>query len=136
MNSQEILLLNIGIVTVFGLWYWTSRKPKAPTQLNLTVQDSAPVLMEAEVPQAPAKKDYSKVTLKSISESTPTRDLSVVFIYNGHSWNAYEVLGVPAGAALRDVTDAFQIALRKADKDSHDFLTCAYQAILAKRSRL
>lgn len=136
MNSQEILLLNIGIVITFALWYWSSRKPKPPTQLNLNTEDSAPVLMDALKTQP--KKDYSKITLKSLANSQEgeVRDLSVVFIYNGHSWNAYEVLGVPAGASLRDVTEAYQLAIRRSDKDSHDFLTCAYQAILAKRAHL
>lgn len=96
--------------------------------------------MEAEQPPVavPSKKDYSKVTLNNLPapEIKTTRDLSVIFIYNGHSWNAFEVLGVPAGAALRDVTDAYQIALRKAEKESHEFLTCAYQSILSQRSRL
>ncbi|MNL73123.1 hypothetical protein D3C87_1985380 [compost metagenome] len=56
-----------------------------------------------------------------------------MFNYNGHSWDAYEVLGVPAGASMKIVTDAYQTALRKSDKESMEFLETAYNAILHKK---
>jgi hypothetical protein len=43
------------------------------------------------------------------------RPLNVVFNYNGESWDAYEVLGLPAGSSLESVERAFQESLQRVD---------------------
>lgn len=60
------------------------------------------------------------------------KSLNVHFIYNSHTWDAYEVLGIPAGSSLRSVTQHYQTLLIKADPQSRIFLDAAYQAILKK----
>jgi len=60
------------------------------------------------------------------------KSLNVHFIYNSHTWDAYEVLGIPAGSSLRSVTQHYQTLLIKADPQSRMFLDAAYQAILKK----
>ncbi|MBK9321561.1 MAG: hypothetical protein IPM97_01145 [Bdellovibrionaceae bacterium] len=67
------------------------------------------------------------------ASAAPAKELNILFIYNGHSWDAYEVLGVPAGANLVDVTSAYQKMLRTADPESHEFLETAFKSILAKK---
>lgn len=57
------------------------------------------------------------------------RVLNVVFNYNGHSWDAHEVLGIPAGSSFDKVKAAYQASLAKVEADSHAFLEAAYQAI-------
>ena len=49
---------------------------------------------------------------------TGERPLNVVFNYNGHSWDAYEVLGLPAGSSLEMVQQAYREALATADQNS------------------
>ncbi len=126
MNSQDFLTLNLVGAGAFIFWYLLSRGgSRRPTQLNMKAQDSAPPLMEA-VPQAEGEALRRHPDI----EHTLTKSLNVMFNYNGHSWDAYEVLGVPAGASLKTVTDAYQIALRRSDKESVEFLETAYKAIL------
>jgi len=60
------------------------------------------------------------------------RPLNVVFNYNGHSWDAYEVLGLPAGSSMEKVEDAYRDALRSVDPGSRGFMEAAYQAIHAE----
>lgn len=62
-----------------------------------------------------------------------TKSLNVIFNYNGHSWDAFEVLGVPAGAKPAMVEEAYKKSLQATDKSSHDFIKTAYDAI--KKSR-
>jgi len=57
------------------------------------------------------------------------RPINVVFNYNGHSWDAYEVLGIPAGTTFDKVDQAYLDALEKVDAASRPFIDAAYNAI-------
>lgn len=63
--------------------------------------------------------------------SMPRRSLNVIFNYNGHSWDAYEVLGIPAGSPIDKVNEAYQSSLNLVDQESRVFVDTAYQSILA-----
>ena len=58
------------------------------------------------------------------------RDLNVVFQFNGHSFDAYEVLGLPAGSAREQVEKAYSEAISKGEAESKEFLDLAYKSIL------
>lgn len=62
-------------------------------------------------------------------EQKVERPLNVVFNYNGHSWDAYEVLGLPAGSSPDKVEDAYKASAETVDAGSRPFLEAAYQAI-------
>lgn len=62
------------------------------------------------------------------------RPLNVVFNYNGHSWDAYEVLGLPAGSSLERVDEAYKTNIEAVDAGSRPFLDAAYAAIKAPGS--
>lgn len=128
MNSQEFLLLNIGIAVGFGVWYWSSRSQRPPTKLNLKAEDSAPVLME------PEQKSTPQASSAPPQKTPGSKQLNIMFNYNGHMWDAYEVLGVPAGMGLPEVTRAYQELAKKSDPSSHDFIYTAYKAILDRRT--
>ncbi len=59
-------------------------------------------------------------------------ELSVIFQFNGHSFEAYEVLGLPAGSSLEKVRETYESAVRQADTESREFLQFAYAAIVKK----
>ncbi|AHI05295.1 hypothetical protein BDW_03935 [Bdellovibrio bacteriovorus W] len=151
MNSQDFLTLNLVGAGAFVLWYLLSRGgARRPTQLNLHAKDSAPPILPPEealvtslqrsvaTPNSstPATaQSYRSPHIKP--EATPeVKVLNVMFNYNGHSWDAYEVLGVPAGASLRMVTEAYQLAIQRSAKESLEFLETAYSAILNAKTRL
>lgn len=58
------------------------------------------------------------------------RPLTVVFMYNGHDWEAFQVLGVLPGTTLPLVTETYQNLLKNSDSSSHSFFEAAYMAIL------
>jgi hypothetical protein len=57
------------------------------------------------------------------------RPLNVVFNYNGHSWDAYEVLGLPAGSSPEKVEQAYRESIKTVDPGSRPFMEAAYHAI-------
>lgn len=61
--------------------------------------------------------------------------INVIFVYNGHEWDAYKVLGIPAGSSREKVEEAFKKTISRVDKESKSFFTVAYQAILEGRKR-
>lgn len=135
MNSQDFLTLNLVGAGAFIFWYLVSRGgTRRPTQLNMKAKDSAPPLIDPAPPQV---NEVAAPTVKVPHPDVaarPAKNLNVMFNYNGHSWDAYEVLGVPAGASIKLVTEAYQKALRRCDKESVEFLETAYNAILNKKS--
>ncbi len=81
---------------------------------------------------------YSHPRYQKYLEETPlpsgeSKDLNILFNYNGHTWDAYEVLGLPAGASLVDVTKAYQGMLKASEPDSHEFLETAFKTILSRK---
>lgn len=56
------------------------------------------------------------------------KSLNVMFMYNGHNFDAYEVLGVPAGARMEMVQAAFDKAIAQRGSD-REFLEAALGAI-------
>jgi hypothetical protein len=146
MNSQDFLIMNAVGAGAFILWYLVSRGggPK-PTKLKMDTPDSEPVLTS----EAAKTAEGGSLAKPSVTVARPRmRDpvhpdlanrprpkiLNVMFNYNGHSWDAYEVLGVPAGANITMVTEAYHVAVRRSDKESVEFLETAYKAILQKQS--
>lgn len=59
------------------------------------------------------------------------RSINVVFNYNGHSWDAYEVLGVPAGSSFNVVEAAYREGIAQVDGSSKAILEAAFKAIQA-----
>ena len=60
--------------------------------------------------------------------------LNVMFNWNGHSWDAYEVLGLPAGSNLNQVKKAYEEEMAKMDEESRAFIQKAYEAIRTQKS--
>lgn len=137
MNSQDFLTINLVGAGAFLVWYLVSRGgPAQPTRLNMKAPDTAPTVLEPAMGELAPTQDASPVGVSSaVRRPSDVRSqmkvLNVMFIYNGHSWDAYEVLGVPAGASIHIVTEAYQSALKRcAGPDSVQFLETAYKAIL------
>ncbi len=61
------------------------------------------------------------------------KSLNVMFNYNGHSWDAYEVLGVPAGSSFETSFLAFEKLTKPMDSESKTFMLAALEAIRIQR---
>lgn len=148
MISQYFLEINIILLALFAIFYFMGRKGhrKQPTVLNMYKGNSDSKIPERDAQSSainqinteikPGKKviTYGKrqIVLEDdeIVSVKNTKSLNIMFNYNGHSWDAYEVLGVPAGANISVVTKAYQDAIRGADPVKIDFLEQAYKSIL------
>ena len=56
----------------------------------------------------------------------------LLFLYNGHDWDAYAVLGLSPDSSLPMVTKKYQELIRGADSGKAEFYEAAYRAILKK----
>jgi hypothetical protein len=56
------------------------------------------------------------------------KNLNVIFMFNGHTFDAYEVLGVPAGSQLEAVEKAYREMTTKSSGDA-EFFAAAISAI-------
>lgn len=158
MNSQHFLEFNIILIVVFALFYFISRKGgrKQPTVLNMYKGNDSSIFnnklekeakkpetdksqlnwhtIDAEIPPGKKVITYGKKRIvledDELVSIKNTKTLNIMFNYNGHSWDAYEVLGVPAGANITIVTRAYQEAIKGADPVKIDFLEQAYKSIL------
>lgn len=72
---------------------------------------------------------YSIWRRPRVKGKSEPHDLNVIFNYNGHSWDAFEVLGIPAGSSRDRVENAFREACGRVEADSRPFLEAAYHAI-------
>jgi hypothetical protein len=57
------------------------------------------------------------------------RPLNVIFNYNGESWDAYEVLGLPAGSSLERAEQVYAESLQRVDEGARPFMEAAFAAI-------
>ncbi|MEQ1665925.1 MAG: hypothetical protein ABL927_11170 [Bdellovibrionales bacterium] len=157
-NIQNFLYLN-GFILVILVGYMLFRKPKkTPSRLKLRESLFGNKLDVAD-PQKnsdqnkwhgwgdssqgggagvrrPNKAEKNSNHDESIHDSdqanAPARQLTALFQYNGHTFEAYEVLGLAAGASAVKVDDAYQEIMRTQSKDTHPFFEKAYQAIQRK----
>lgn len=163
MNSQQLLYINIilGLLLV-AYFLFGRKKSKSPTRLNLKapdsqanqISDSESKQIQAQLPPSMSSTQntpkiepkisildpeggYKRTTGQYNPQPPPasqkTKSLSIFFMYNGHDWEAHNVLGIPQGASLHVATQAYQQLLKTADSSSLEFYEAAYNAIFIKR---
>lgn len=158
LGLDEVVALNALIVTAIGLSLAFGRRDRKTGPLDLggprrltavdelnaqgkgaSSSQQKAMSVAAHAPMNSAKRqpggsNYGAAALRKLEdqESQPSRQLNVFFNWNGHTWDAYEVLGVPAGASRDSVVQAFHQARIKSP-DSIAFLQAATDAILKGR---
>lgn len=145
MNSQKLLYINIIIGVLFLLYFLFGRpRPKEPTRLKLKNPDSpeegnssaekpAGFVKISQKNQQSGEYNPQVTVLEPEDKSSSQKELAIFFMYNGHDWEAHDVLGVPQGANLKVVTEKYQKLLAENNTQSYDFLEAAYQAILKRK---
>ncbi len=92
------------------------------------------LMRKSSGPKTVRLKLSQKGNRRALEERAPAVDkgaksLNVVFNFNGHSWDAYEVLGLPAGSPWTRVEQAYKAALRTVQPGSEELLRFAFEAI-------
>lgn len=75
------------------------------------------------------KKSFIQSTQVVAPPPPGERSLNVVFNYNGETWDAYEVLGLPAGSGIDSVDYALKEMIERVDISSKPFIEAAARAI-------
>lgn len=138
MNSQLFLILNVALAGIFVIWFLMGRKSSESkgTTLDLSKgEKSEPNLFREQIAKRRQHKNYNPPLLEEDPhpQQSSAKELNILFIYNGHSFDAYQVLGLPAGASLPVVTAKYQELIRYSDKNNFEFLEAAYHAILKRK---
>lgn len=66
---------------------------------------------------------------RKIPQPSEGKSLNCIFQFNGHDWDAFQVLGVPAGSSKEACSRAFHDLKRNSGEESADFLNSAWSAL-------
>ena len=136
MNSQQLLFINCLIFVALALFFFLGRpKPQQPTKLNLKAAPKEPdPQLSSEITEKERIQSGKDVTQQAKIPKL-VHSAGVFFVYNGHEWEAYEVLGLPKGSSLQTATSHYQNLIKTSDPSTFEFFDAAYSAILkAKHS--
>lgn len=112
MSPEKFLLINGGVVLLItASILWLKREKARPSRLNLRRGNGVP------------KSDSTAVGFASEQE------LNVFFNHNGMMFDAYDVLGIPAGSSVDEIEKAYSASLDQVDTESEEIIRRAYQAI-------
>lgn len=117
LRQDWLIYLNVALIFAVVVYFWRGRSKDKTTRLNFgskNGQVGAQILGQ---------------TLKTQAPHQPTeRQLGVMFNFNGHQWEAYQVLGLPAGADLESCRQARD---QLSAEDPSEIYRLAFDAISA-----
>ncbi len=126
MSSQAFFWVNIGLGLILILIFIVGKRGlSAPSRLNVKKVQTGKGLVRSGA-------EFKSMSAEVDPAETRVKNLNVMFMYNGHSFDAYEVLGAPAGASFEMVQKFYQQAISKQGGD-HEFLEAALAAIKSSR---
>lgn len=115
MLSEFFIILWILPVTLLGFSFFRLyRRRQDPSRLNMRAGNSS----------APPG-------LEGLSTSDE-RTLDCWFNYNGHLWEAHEVLGLPAGSSREDIEAAYKAQCSEMDPSSRSLVDHALKVLIKK----
>ena len=110
-----------GLVVLLLIVYFIWRPRRNPSRLKLRQP-----LQRDKLDPLPDFKNAPE------TEKREERALNIIFQFNGHDFDAYEVLGLTAGSTLEHVDKVYAELLASSEQDAHEFFRIAYQAIRKK----
>lgn len=133
VNSQQLLIINFIIFATLVLLFVLGRsKHKQNITLELKTQPD-PAKKQVEDPQVAVQIVSAQVqnTQTLSRDVTPKKSKEVVyFVFNGHEWEAHEILGVKSGSSIDQITQHYQHLIKTADPSTFEFYDAAFTAIL------
>jgi hypothetical protein len=132
-TPKQYLLIYALIVTPIVISFFFIRRSQNPTRLNLNSRAQKTAKTAPMVEGGKSIEFEDDVSWHSGTVATE-KDLNLLFQWNGHTWDAYEVLGVPAGSSLIIVKESYQLQLTRSTQDAHPFLNAAFETIVKNAS--
>lgn len=138
MTPMRFFILN-GLVLLLVVLYILRKRPKSQFRLRLRRLGGAlsPDVKPADARSGAGVGAAGGVGMGMAADGRPyEKMLNTLFNYNGHTWDAYEVLGLPAGSPQHKIDEAYKLSVSKQQgESSRDFLDAAYRAIRAQKSK-
>ncbi len=116
MDQKVIQFLYLNGLLVLALIIYLLRRPKNRMS-RLKLKNAHDVARASDGP--PAGETHFK----------RERALNVIFQFNGHDFDAYEILGVPAGSQWPAVESAYDRVLKTCDPGDDEIYHHAFNAI-------
>ena len=144
MNSQQLLIINFIVLSGLILFFILSRlKDKQHVRLNIKTGEKESLSEREGVETSNSNIETLVVTEVTVNtevtldvpHSKSGKDNVVYFLYNGHEWEVYEVLGLPRGSSFQIVTSQYQNLIKTSDPSTFEFYDAAYAAILKLQSK-
>lgn len=147
-QGQYLIIYGLVVTLVVLSFFFARKGSRPPVKLQLNAksrerqeqsQNPSPNSRPASMHVPPGwdnyrprqgHRDENRKREESVRAEPGEKILNVMFNWNGYSWDAYEVLGVPAGSSPDAITAAYQAACAKCDPESVAFIQAAYDAIL------
>jgi len=149
-----MVYVNLVLGAVIIGFFFVGRKTAKPTKLNMKAKSNGgPLVLEPEK-QNPLPSQKTAVVVSDTDRSLTKRDpsiaaapaettqrpgeeraLGVLFMYNGHDWEAHQVLGLPQGASMHQITVTYQELIKKSDPSTFEFFEAAYTALSQKHKK-
>ena len=126
--SRHFIILNAVVVTLLVISFLRMRR--SARQSTMRFRNSRDQYVKKEVVVKRLIPDENDPRLKRPGSE---KSLNVMFNYNGHSWDAYEVLGVPAGSSFEAAFLVFEKLTKTMDDESRTFMLTALEAIRVQR---
>lgn len=115
------------------MYFLTARsKRKQSGILDITKHPEPPTVKPAEKAQESSEDQIIKIDPKKVEIQDPVsaKKEIVYFVYNGHEWEAHEVLGLESGVSLAEATQHYQNLIKSSDPSTFEFYDAAFAAIL------
>jgi len=138
MGSKVFLYLFVAANLLLILWMLAVKRTSRPTPLSMGNEPKSSPKSEVPNMDDTTPGFNSSLGSSSGSSSGPSsgpssglkteRSLNCQFMFNGHSFDAYEVLGLPAGASL-DACLRATLDLRRRRPQDGEFLDALVTAV-------
>lgn len=117
------------------IFYFGRSKPKQPTKLHMRdpVKTTEDVVKNEDKSFSVAREVGNEKSLQAPKQLL-IESSKVFFMYNGHEWDAHEVLGIQRDLDFSKVTAQYQKLIKTSDPSTFEFYDSAYSAILKTRS--
>ncbi|MGZ3690039.1 MAG: hypothetical protein ACXVAX_00960 [Pseudobdellovibrio sp.] len=134
MNSQQLLLINFLIIGALVLYFVLGRS-KHKQKAILDVKQESQSFEEVKVEKTEQGESIvsAVVEIKEETKKVSSKEI-VFFVYNGHEWEAHEVLGLKSGVSLEEATRHYQNLIKTSDPSTFEFFEAAFSAILRLKS--
>ncbi|WP_148284936.1 hypothetical protein [Pseudobdellovibrio exovorus] len=150
MNSQQLLFINFIIFVLIVLFFTLGRsKSKPPAKLNLknstpkepsssaneSVLEAASDVREVgpQTPQPPVEAPKMVAPMPPPLALGANKAGRTHFVYNGHEWDAHEVLGLSRECSVKEATAHYQHLIKTSDPSVFEFYESAYFSILKSK---